>query len=96
MASVYQYYVVEIQCNAAGEYSHDVHYVWDADPDVARRKGEAKFYDVLSRAALSNLAVHSAILFSTEGVPIDHRCYKKDITPTPEPEPEPETNTEGE
>ena len=94
MASVYQYYVVEIQCNAAGEYSHIVHYAWDTDPDVARRKGEAKFYEVLSAAALSNLAVHSAILFSTEGVPIDHRCYKKEVAP--EPTPEPETNTEGE
>lgn len=43
-------------------------------------------------AVLSNRAVHSAILFSTEGVPIDHRCYKKEVTH----EPEPNTDTEGE
>lgn len=92
MPTVYQYYVVEIQLTASGEYSHQVHWAYDSDPDVARRKGESKFYEILAAAALSNLAVHSAILFSTEGVPIEHRCYKKDVTPTPEPE----TNTEGE
>lgn len=79
MNTVYQYYIVEIQQNTAGEYGHIVHWAFDADPDVARRKGEAKFYEVLSAAALSNLPKHSAILFNSDGTPIDHKCYEKNI-----------------
>lgn len=88
---VYQYYIVEIQQYANGEYGHLVHYVYDADPDKARRKGESKYYEVLTAAAVSDLPCHSAILFSTEAYPLLHKCYKQGQQPEPEPEPEPES-----
>ncbi len=71
-----QYYIVEIQQYENGEYGHIVHFAYDADADKARLKAEAKFYEVLSAAAVSELPEHSAILFSSEGFPIMHQCYK--------------------
>lgn len=86
---VYQYYVVEIQQYANGEYGHIVHYAFDEDADTARLKGESKFHQVLAAAAISELPCHSAIMFSTEGFPIMHQCYKHGVAPQPEPQPEP-------
>ena len=74
-----QFYVVEIQQYANGEYGHIVHYVFDADPDIARLKGESKYHEVLAAAAISNIPSHAAIMFSTEGFPIMNQCYKHDI-----------------
>lgn len=71
-----QLYVVEIQKNANGEFGHNVFWAFDADPDKARLKGESKYYEVLSAAAISNVAEHSAILFTSEGFPLMHQCYK--------------------
>ena len=85
-----QFYIVEVQQYANGEFGHIVHYAFDEDPDKARLKGESKYYEVLAAAAVSNLPSHSAILFSTEGFPIMHQCYKHTVTPEPEPEPEEE------
>ena len=87
---IYQYYVVEIQQYANGEYGHIVHYAYDEDPDKARLKGEAKFHEVLAAAAVSELPMHSAIMFTTEGFPVMHQCYKHEVTPEPEVEPETE------
>ena len=87
---MYQYYVVEIQTYANGTFGHIVHYVYDEDADKARLKGEAKFHEILSFAAVSELPCHSAIMFSTEGFPIMHQAYKHDVPPQPEPQPEPE------
>ena len=84
---MYQYYVVEIQTYANGTYGHIVHYVYDEDADKARLKGEAKFHEILSYAAISELPCHSAIMFSTEGFPIMHQAYKHAVAPQPEPEP---------
>ena len=69
---VTQFYIVEIQQYANGEYGHIVHFAYDADPEKARLKGEAKYYEVLAAAAVSDLPTHSAIMFSTEGFPIMH------------------------
>ncbi len=71
-----QFYIVEIQKYDNGDYGHLVHFAYDADADKARLKAEAKFYEVLSAAAVSELPEHSAILFSSEGFPIMHQCYK--------------------
>ncbi len=71
-----QFYIVEIQQYANGDYGHIVHFAYDADPEKARLKGEAKYYEVLAAAAVSELPTHSAIMFSTEGFPIMHQCYK--------------------
>lgn len=85
-----QYYIVEIQQYANGEYGHIVHYAFDEDPDMARKKGDSKYYEVLSAAAVSNLPCHSAIMFSSEAFPLLDGRYKHNVQPAPEPEPEPE------
>lgn len=86
---VTQFYVVEIQQDTPGNYAHLVHYVWDEDPDLAQRKAESKYHEVMMAAALSNTMTHSAILFSTEGYPMMHGFYHnvKEVQPTPTPEP---------
>ena len=71
-----QFYVVEIQQYDNGEYGHIVHYAFDADPVKARLKGESKYHEVLAAAAISELPSHAAILFTAEGFPIYHQCYK--------------------
>ena len=83
-----QYYIVEIQQYANGEFGHIVHFAYDENPDTARLKGESKYYEVLSAAAVSNLPSHSAIMFSTEGFPLLHQCYKHTVQPEPESESE--------
>lgn len=79
-----QFYIVEIQQYANGEFGHIVHWASDENPDWAREKAESKFYEVLSACAISGLPLHSAILFSTEGFPLDHKCYKHRVTPDTE------------
>lgn len=71
-----QFYVVEIQQYENGEFGHIVHYAYDDDPDKARLKGESKYHEVLAAAAVSELPSHAAIMFSTEGFPLMHQCYK--------------------
>ena len=71
-----QFYIVEIQKYNNGEFGHLVHYEYDADPEKARLKAESKYHTVLAAAAISETAEHSAIMFSTEGFPIMHQCYK--------------------
>ena len=73
---VYQFYIVEVQQYANGEYGHIVHYVFDADQEKARLKGESKYHEVLAAAAVSDLPSHAAIMFSTDGFPLMHQCYK--------------------
>ena len=83
-----QFYVVEIQKYQDGTYGDIKHFAYDEDPDIARLKGESKYYEVLSAAAVSNLPEHAAIMFSSEGFPIMHQCYKHEVTPEPTPEAE--------
>ena len=77
-----QFYIVEVQQYANGEFGHIVHYAYDSDPDKARLKGESKYHEVLAAAAVSELPCHSAIMFSTEGFPIMHQCYKHEAPVT--------------
>ena len=76
-----QFYILEIQKYANGEYGHIVHFAADADPDTARLKGESKYYEVLSAAAVSALPEHAAVLLTSEGFPVEHKCYKHDPAP---------------
>ena len=76
---VYQFYVMEIQQYADGSYGDIKHFAYDEDADQARLKAESKYYEVLSAAAVSNLPSHAAILFSSEGFPIMHQCYKHNV-----------------
>lgn len=81
---VTQFYIVEIQQAANGEFSHLVHWAFDTDPDVARLKAESTYHSVLAAAAISNTQSHAAILFTTEGFPLMNQCYKHTVTPEPE------------
>lgn len=49
---------------------------FDEDATAAQNKGEAKFHEILADAAVSNMAEHSAILFTSDGFPLMHQCYK--------------------
>lgn len=70
-----QFYIIEIQKYANGEFGHLVHIAYDANPREARLKGEAKYHEVLAAAAISELPTHAAIMVSSEGTPIMHECY---------------------
>ena len=74
---MFQFYTVEVTKTHAGDLSHDVKWHYDEDATKAQKKGEAKFHEIMSRAAVSGdeYAMHSAILFSEEGFPLMHQCY---------------------
>ena len=72
---MYQFYVVEIQQYANGEYGHLVHWAYDENADKARMKAEAKYHQVLAAAAVSELPSHAAIMFASDGFPLMHECY---------------------
>lgn len=93
-----QYYIMEIQQYANGEYGHIVHFAYDADAAKARLKAESKYHEVLAAAAISELQSHAATLLTADGRVIMNQCYKHAL-PTPEPEPEQEeviNNEDGE
>lgn len=75
-----QYYIIEIQQYQNGEYGHIVHFAYDADPEKARLKGESKYYEVLSAAAISELKTHSAILMTAESVPLMYMTYHHEVS----------------
>lgn len=43
---------------------------------------EAKYHSILAAAAVSSLPVHAAILFTEEGFPMRHECYKHEAAQT--------------
>jgi len=90
-----QYYVIELQKYVDGSYGDIKHVVWDEDPTKARLKAESKFYEVLSAAAISELPVHAAIMFTSDGVPVMNQKYVHAVAQV-EPEPEEDTPVEGE
>ena len=73
---IYQYYVVEVKRLPNGEFEHNVFWLYDTDDEKARLKGESKYHEILSAAALSDNIEHSAILFSSKGVPMYFLCYE--------------------
>lgn len=80
-----QFYIIEIQKNANGEYGHLVHWAYDADATKARLKAEAKYHEVLAAAAVSEMAQHSATLIAADGRCIMNQCYVHDVaTPSEE------------
>ena len=72
---MYQYYIIEIQKHANGEYGHLVHWAFDADADRARMKAEAKYHEVLAAAAVSELPQHAAALLASDGTELMRQCY---------------------
>lgn len=91
-----QYYIVEIQQYANGEYGHLVHYAWDEDADKARLKAESTYHSILASAAISETKKHSAIILSDESFPVMHSCYKHDVTAPAATETEPDGEEEQE
>lgn len=87
---MYQNYVVEIKKFHNGEFEHNVSWFWDENATIAEQKAFAKFHETLARAAISNTAEHAAIVFSSEGFPLDHKCFKHDPIPEETPDVEPE------
>jgi hypothetical protein len=73
---VYQYYVVEVIRNKSKEYEHNVFWLYDEDDTKARLKGESKYHEILATAAVSEHPEHSAILFSSKGLPLMFQCYE--------------------
>lgn len=89
-----QYYILEIQQYANGDYGHIVHFAYDEDDTTARLKAESKYHSVLASAAVSELPQHSATLITSNGMCIMNQCYTH-VIPAPEPEPTPEPEPEG-
>lgn len=71
-----QYYIIEIQQNQNGQYSHLVHWAYDADVNQARLKAQSTYHTILAAAAISNLKSHSATLIASDGRVIMNQCYK--------------------
>lgn len=85
-----QYYIIEIQQYANGEYGHIVHFAYDADASKARLKAESKYHEVLAAAAVSELQSHAATLLTADGRAIMNQCYKHALPAEEEPTPEEE------
>lgn len=73
--AVTQYYVIELQKYMNGEYGNITHIAYDADGNKARLKGDSKYYEILSAAAISGIAEHAVVLLSSEAFPLDQKCY---------------------
>lgn len=83
---MYQFYTAEIIKTQEGEFEHDIKWHYDENEIKAQLKGEAKFHEILSRAAVSDYAEHAAILFSSRGNRIMDKCYYHSVeTVTEEP-----------
>ena len=83
-----QFYILEIQQNAQGEFSHLVHWAFDQDPTQARLKAESTYHTVLAAQAVSDLKSHSATLIASDGRAIMNQCYVHAVTTELETEPE--------
>ena len=70
--------VTEIQKFADGGMSTPS-YAFDS-----QQSAEAKYHSILAGAAVSALPVHAAIMFSEEGFPLRHECYKHEIAESAE------------
>ena len=90
-----QYYIMEIQQYANGDYGHIVHFAFDADANKARLKAESKYHEVLAAAAVSELRSHAATLLTADGRVIMNQCYKHELS-TPEEETTPDEVTPNE
>lgn len=79
-----KYLVIEIQKFDNGAISTPT-YAYDNESSAL-----AKYYSILSSAAISKLPTHSCVLMTEEGFQLRKECFKHAPEPTPEPTPEPE------
>ena len=63
------YFIVEIQGLADGSFSHLV------TTAATRNAAESEYHRILAAAAVSELPLHSALVFTGEGTPVLHQCY---------------------
>ena len=84
-----QYYIIELQKYANGEYGNLTHFAYDEDATKARLKAEAKYHEVLAAAAISELPQHSATLLTSDGRCVMNQCYYHTVAAAEE-EPQPE------
>ena len=64
------YIVIELQKNADGVVSNIV------TSHNTLAEAQSAYYSILASAAVSNVPVHSAIIVSEEGFPVEHKCFK--------------------
>ena len=64
------YFIAEIQGQADGSFSHLI------VTAPTRNAAEAEYHRVLAAAAVSELPLHSALLFTGDGTPLLHQCYE--------------------
>ena len=79
---VYQYYIIEIKRDINGELEHQVHWAFDENREQAWLKGESKYHEVLSRAAISEHETHVAILMDSVCQPLEHKVFGRYEVPT--------------
>ena len=65
-----KYIVVELQKNTDGTVANLV------TSHETLAEAESKFYSILASAAINTIPVHSAVIISEEGFPVNHQCYK--------------------
>ena len=88
---MFQYYILEIVKAPETGYSHNVFWTFDADKDLARRKAEAKAYELLQVAAVDANYLHSVTVLADDGFQIMSKCYRN----VPEPQPVPPDPDQG-
>ena len=64
------YYIAEIQGFGSDSFAHLI------TTASTRNQAEAEYHRVLAAAAVSELPTHAALIFTGEGVPVKHQCYK--------------------
>lgn len=72
---MYQYYITEVIQLQNGEFEHHNYWQYDEDDQKARLKGESKYHEILSQAAVSTYKTHGCILFSSTCYPIMNQYY---------------------
>ena len=78
-----KYIIQEIQTDAEGNVA-----LLPAVVKNSRNEGESEYYIKLGYAAISEVYIHSVIMYNQDGTPILYGCYTHIPEPTPEPEPE--------
>ena len=79
---MFQYYIIEILKNENG-YGHNVSWAFDADRDLARRKAEARAYELLAEAAVDETYLHSVTVLADDGFEVMSKCYRNVAEPVP-------------
>lgn len=72
------YIVIELQTNSDGTIGN---FVWTFS---SKEQAFAKYHDVLSKAAVSALLVHAAVILDNKGLQIAAQAFEHEQQPEPE------------